>query len=1065
MPPHPLRTRPVPLRAALAALAALALVMGVLPLRAMPASAAPAGTELVAFSPFRAADTRAGLGVRAGKVPAGGVLEVPVAGRLGVPANPAAVVVNVTGVEAAAAGDLTVWPCGAARPAASTLRLWPGGSAAARATVGAGSGGRVCVHVTQSAHVLLDVSGFSPAGSPLQATGPARVYDSGSTPVAAGAWRSVQIAGKGGVPADAVAAAINLTVVGPKAAGKAAVEPACRTGAAPTSTVNFAAGQQVAGSALVRLSGGKVCVWASQATRILVDVQGYAAAASAVTGTPGRLLNTQGGAAPAAGSVTAIQVGGRAGVPADAGAVFLSVKAVSPATAGLLAVYPCGDVRQGTSTTSYPAGRTTAGAALSELGPGGTVCVYTSKQVHLVVDATAWVPAARTGAGATAVSARYGYACTLMPGGAVKCWVQESPPTAVPGVLRAVDLAVGNNRGLPPHGCAALLDGTVRCWGGNGSGQLGDGTTTDRPAAVQVAGVSGATKVAAGDNHSCAIVTGGAVRCWGSGFGTAAVAVPSLAGATAIAAVERQTCAIVAGGAVRCVEGAISAGPVGGVTGARALSISEGAGGCALVVGGAVRCWRDGGAAVAVPSLSGATAVTTGSIFGATVLSAAHLRYRDHGCAVVAGGAVRCWGNNYYGQLGQPERPMSSFDPSAEDIATPVAVPGLSGATAVSSDGYGACALVSGGNVRCWGSFGVGLAQTAPVGLVVPTGLTGVVAADTAGSHTCALVSGGAVRCWGLNDSRQLGVGSKDLLAPAGAVAGLTGASALAVGGQTFDYDDGTRALGRVCAVVGGSVRCWGNGYGSSPVAVPGLSQVTGVAAGSTTDGEVGLTGLLEHTCALTSAGAVRCWGANRSGQLGDGTRTDRPAPVAVSGLASGITAVAAGPEHACALRTDGQVRCWGANASGELGDGTTSTRTAPVAVKAGGSALTGVVQIAAGRSTPDGAAEGGRTCARKTDGTVWCWGKGFGTAPKQVAGAAGATAVSSDCAVVAGGAVTCWETGSSAVAVPGLTGARTVSSRDRVHVAVLGDGTVRSWGSPVSGILGGLRAGVVAGL
>jgi alpha-tubulin suppressor-like RCC1 family protein len=1064
----PLRSVPVVparIRAILAALAVAAAVLALLPLAAPTATAATSGVELVAFSPFRAADTRPGLGVRAGVVPTGGVLEVPVAGQLGVPADAGALVLNVTGVQAAAAGDLTVWPCGTARPAVPVLRLWPQGSAAAQTVARPGTGGRVCVHVTQAAHVLVDVSGYAPAASAVKGLSPARVYDSGGTPVPAGSWRKVQVAGKGGVPADATAAAVSLTVVGPAAGGKAAVEPTCRTGAAPTSSVNFAAGQQVSGSAMVRLSGGTVCVWVSAAARVLVDVQGYAAAGGALTGTPGRLLNTQGGTAPAAGSVTQVQVGGRAGVPADAGSVFLSVKAVSPVEAGVLAVHPCGDARQGTSTTSYPAGRTTAGAALTELGPGGSVCVYTSRQVHLVVDATAWVPAARTGAGATALSARSGYACTLMPGGAVKCWTEGSPPAAVPGVLRALDLAVGNNRDFPPHGCAALADGAVRCWGGNESGQLGDGSTTDRPTAVPVSGVSAATKVAAGGYHSCAIVAGGAVRCWGEGFGRTPVAVPSLAGATAIAAVGARTCAIVAGGSVRCVEGATAAGTVAGVTGAVALSVAEGAGGCALVGGGAVRCWPDGGAAVAVPSLSAATAVATGSRFGSTFSSATHLADRAHGCAVVAGGAVRCWGNNYYGQLGQAERKATSRGASTEDYATPVAVPGVSGATAVGSDGSGACALVAGGNVRCWGNFDIGMARTTPAPLLTPPGLSGVVAVDTAGSHTCAVGAGGAVRCWGLNDSGQLGIGSRDLLAPAGAVAGLSGATAIATGGQAFSYDDGSRATGRVCAVVGGSVRCWGEGYGTSPVTVAGLSGVAAVASGSTPDGGIPFTGLLEHTCALTSGGAVRCWGDNRVGQLGDGTRTDRPAPVAVVGLSSGITAVAAGPEHACALRTDGQVRCWGANASGELGDGTTSTRTAPVTVKTGAAALTGVVELVAGRSTSDDWTQGSRTCARKGDGTVWCWGKGFGTAPKQVAGATGATALSSDCAVVAGGAVRCWLASTSAAAVPGLAGARAVSSQDRLHVALLGDGTVRVWGSPLTGVTGGLQAERVAGL
>src|SRR5262249_52195951 len=108
-----------------------------------------------------------------------------------------------------------------------------------------------------------------------------------------------------------------------------------------------------------------------------------------------------------------------------------------------------------------------------------------------------------------------------------------------------------------------------------------------------------------------------------------------------------------------------------------------------------------------------------------------------------------------------------------------------------------------------------------------------------------------------------------------------------------------------------------------TPVAVSGLAS--GVAAIAAAGGD--------HTCALTSAGGVECWGDNDAGQLGDGTTTDRRTPVAVSGLASGVAAISAGYDHTCALTSADGVECWGNNERGQLGDGTTTDRHTPVEV------------------------------------------------------------------------------------------------------------------------------------
>jgi alpha-tubulin suppressor-like RCC1 family protein len=319
-------------------------------------------------------------------------------------------------------------------------------------------------------------------------------------------------------------------------------------------------------------------------------------------------------------------------------------------------------------------------------------------------------------------------------------------------------------------------------------------------------------------------------------------------------------------------------------------------------------------------------------------------------CVLSSAGGAKCWGANWFGQLG---------DGTSTSSDTPVDVSGLlSGVTAVATGGYHTCALTSTGGVTCWGTNGFGQLgdgtttnRSTPVDVVGPT--AGVVAIAAGRQHTCALTTGGGVTCWGRNDRGQLGDGTAATRRTPVDVLGLTsGVSAIAA------REDET------CAVTaGGGVKCWGyNGNGqlgdgttaNRTIAV----DVVGLASGVTAISVGGW-----HACALTFAGDAWCWGYNGDGQLGDGTRTARRTPVAVLGLTSAVGAITAGAGYTCALTGAGGVECWGYNGLGELGDGTRTRRSAPV----------GVVGLASGVAAV--AAGGNHTCALTVVGGVECWG------------------------------------------------------------------------------------------
>jgi alpha-tubulin suppressor-like RCC1 family protein len=356
------------------------------------------------------------------------------------------------------------------------------------------------------------------------------------------------------------------------------------------------------------------------------------------------------------------------------------------------------------------------------------------------------------------------------------------------------------------------------------------------------------------------------------------------------------------------------------------------------------------GAACASPPTSPSTTTTTVPTAPQVVEIAAGV---THSCAVVSTGNVKCWGFNQYGQLG---------DSSTTTRLSPVDVAGLpTTAVDVAAGDYHTCALANNGAVRCWGFNQYGqLGDRTTNSSAQPTQVaavdTGAVSVTMGASHTCSLDSAGGISCWGRNLNGQLGDGTTiDRTFPVN-VSGLTfGVKAVAAG----DF--------HTCALtLSGAVKCWGlNGNGQlgngtnvdsiDPVGVIGLSSgVIAIAAGEA------------HTCALTAAGAVKCWGSALYGQLGNGSTVDRRSPVDVTSLGSGVVSIAAGEVHTCVVLAGGGVSCWGANRFGQLGNGATANSSVPVAV-AGLASQAG--QVAAGVE---------HTCVLNTSGMVRCVGANY---------------------------------------------------------------------------------------
>jgi len=313
-------------------------------------------------------------------------------------------------------------------------------------------------------------------------------------------------------------------------------------------------------------------------------------------------------------------------------------------------------------------------------------------------------------------------------------------------------------------------------------------------------------------------------------------------------------------------------------------------------------------------------------------------------CALLEEGNVRCWGNGLNGRLG-----YGNINPVGDGVGLSIIDAGnvaVGGTVTQISAGRGhTCALLEGGNVRCWGisdygQLGYGNAFNVGDGLgvsIIDAGnvnIGGTVIQIAAGGfHSCALLEEGNVRCWGRNDYGQLGYGNVDSIGN-GIGLSIIAAGDVNVGGAVIKLESGES---HTCALLeGGNMRCWGRGeYGQLGYGnVNNVGNGVGLSINGT--GNVNTGGVVTqitagnlHTCALLETGTVRCWGYGVNGQLGYNNANNVGYSAATSIVNSGdvdvggrVIHISNGANHTCAVLESRSVRCWGAGGSGRLGYG-----------------------------------------------------------------------------------------------------------------------------------------------
>ncbi|WP_340598786.1 RCC1 domain-containing protein [Bdellovibrio sp. GT3] len=584
--------------------------------------------------------------------------------------------------------------------------------------------------------------------------------------------------------------------------------------------------------------------------------------------------------------------------------------------------------------------------------------------------------------------------------GQVYCWGQNittaggswTTPTLInPGGANPfVSVDVGYN-----SVCALNNINELYCFGGNSSGQLGNGTTTavDPPAAS-----SSATNVSkfsinwnfSGQSHACALSTTGAVSCWGA----------NNYGYLGDNSTTTRTSPTPVNGSATYTDIIVGASTA-----------------CAIVDNGSINCWGSNSNNSSNISFGwllgiGDSLLTTTALVPTPISDSATYSQVSSGestCGVTTAGRVKCWGEIDFLGIGD-DTGISRWAPSEADKGQKYKF--------VSMGGFG-CGITTSDQLKCWGknvddsgvywSIGDDTKLYRPSPVMLDRGQTYSKVA-VGKNHACGITTDGTLKCWGRNHNGQLGTGTSgaswDKITP------------FIIDGSNR-YTDVTAGNNHTCAItVANDLKCWGDsgfgqvghGFVTSAVAIPTIitsgTKYISVKAGSS------------HTCAITQSNDMYCWGYNSYNEIGDGTSTQRTSPTLVSGglkFTHAATSSAFGSAASCGLATDQKVYCWGSHFHATNGTG--SNRTTPT-------------EITASAAYSDLAGNGVNMCAKRVSNNAWwCWGTsdngtqgtgGNGTGsnsynPTAVLGGENYSVVgvgrNASCAVAPDGTLKCWGT------------------------------------------------------